>query len=146
LCPLSSVGDLFLQTGRAFQKKNLHGAELCQGDSRQAAVLRGVLMVCAGVLAKAGVVGQQAVQAVQAIFRTTWRASGLVECINSVLRMQQARHRKMSQSLLDLKRLYWNCHRFRSGRRRGTTPYERLGVPWPDGLRGWQKALGSEQH
>jgi hypothetical protein len=51
--------------------------------------------------------------------------------------MQQARHRKMSQSLLDLKRLYWNCHTFRSGRRRGTTPYQRLGVPWPEGLRWW---------
>jgi hypothetical protein len=111
--------------------------ELCQGDTAQAAALRGVLLVCAVVLAKAGAVGQQAVQGVQAIFRTTWRASSLVECINSVLRMQQARHRKMSQGLLDLKRLYWNGHRFRSGRRKGTTPYERLGVPWPPGLRWW---------
>jgi len=112
--------------------------ELCQGDSTQAAALRGVLLVCAVVLAKAGAVGQQAVQGVQAIFRNTWRASSLVECINSVLRMQQARHRKMSQGLLDLKRLYWNGHRFRSGRRKGTTPYERLGVPWPPGLRWWE--------
>jgi hypothetical protein len=111
--------------------------ELLQGDSPQAAAWRGVLLVCAVVLAKAGAVGQQAVQGVQAIFRNTWRASSLVECINSVLRMQQARHRKMSQSLLDLKRLYWNCHTFRSGRRRGTTPYKRLGVPWPEGLRWW---------
>jgi hypothetical protein len=111
--------------------------QLCQGETSQAAALRGVVLVCAVVLAKAGAVGQQAVQGVQAIFRTTWRASSLVECINSVLRMQQARHRKMSQGLLDLKRLYWNSHRFRSGRRRGTTPYERLGVPWPPGLRWW---------
>jgi hypothetical protein len=51
-----------------------------------------------------------------------WRASSLVECINSVLGMQQARHRKMSQGLLDLKRLSGNCHTFRSGRRRGRTP------------------------
>jgi hypothetical protein len=114
--------------------------ELCQGESSQAAALRGVLLVCAVVLAKAGAVGQQALQGVQAIFRNTWRASSLVECINSVLRMQQARHRKMSQSLLDLKRLYWNSHRFRSGRRKGTTPYERLGVPWPPGL-GWWDVL-----
>jgi hypothetical protein len=112
--------------------------ELCQGESAQAAALRGVLLVCAVVLAKAGAVGQQAVDGVRAIFRNTWRASSLVECINSVLRMQQARHRKMSQGLLDLKRLYWNCHRFRSGRRKGTTPYERLGVPWPPGLRWWE--------
>jgi hypothetical protein len=111
--------------------------ELFQGDTTQAAALRGVLLVCAVVLAKAGPVGQQAIQGVQAIFRNTWRASSLVECINSVLRMQQARHRKMSQGLLDLKRLYWNCHRFRNGRRRGTTPYERLGVPWPPGLHWW---------
>jgi hypothetical protein len=111
--------------------------ELSQGETAQAAAVRGLLLVYAVVLAKAGAVGEQAVQDVQAIFRNTWRASSLVECINSVLRMQQARHRKMSQSLLDLKRLYWNSHRFRSGRRKGTTPYERLGVPWPPGLRWW---------
>jgi hypothetical protein len=111
--------------------------ELVQGDSPQPAAGRGVLLVCAVVLAKAGAVGRQAVQGVQAIFRNTWRASSLGECINSVLRMQQARHRKMSQGLLDLKRLYWNCHTFRTGRRRDTTPYERLGVPWPEGLRWW---------
>jgi hypothetical protein len=112
--------------------------ELCPGTTAQAAALRGVLVVCAVVLAKAGAMGQQAVQGVQAIFRNTWRASSLVECINSVLRMQQSRHRKMSQGLLDLKRLYWNGHRFRPGRRKGTTPYERLGVPWPPGLRWWE--------
>ncbi len=111
--------------------------ELLQGHSPQAAALRGVLLVCAVVLAMAGDAGQQAVQSVQAIFRNTWRASSLVECINSVLRMQQARHRKMSQGLLDLKRLYWNCHTFRTGRRRGTSPYQRLGVPWPERLRWW---------
>jgi hypothetical protein len=111
--------------------------EVLQGDSPQAATLRGVLLVCAVILAKAGAVGQQAVHGVQAIFRNTWRASSLVECINSVLRMQQARHRKMSQGLLDLKRLYWNSHTFRTGRRRGKTPYGMLGVPWPEGLRWW---------
>ena len=111
--------------------------ELLQGENPQAAALRGVLLMCAVVLAKAGAAGQQAVEAVQKIFRNTWRASSLVECINSVLRMQQARHRKMSQGLLDLKRLYWNCHEFRTGRRRGTSPYQRLGVPWPERLRWW---------
>jgi hypothetical protein len=111
--------------------------ELLQGNTPEAAALRGVLLVCAVVLAKAGDVGQQAVQGVQGIFRNTWRASSLVECINSVLRMQQARHRNLSQSLLDLKRLYWNCHTFRTGRRRDQTPYGLLGVPWPEGLRWW---------
>jgi hypothetical protein len=111
--------------------------ELWRGNGERAAALRGVLLICAVVLAKAGDVGERAVQGVQAIFRNTWRASSLVECINSVLRMQQARHRKISQDLLDLKRLYWNCHTFRTGRRRGTTPYGRLGVPWPEGCRWW---------
>ena len=111
--------------------------ELLQGESTQAAALRGVLLLCAVVLGKAGEMGQQASTAVRDILRKAYRASSLVECINSVLRMQQARHRKMTQSLLDLKRLYWNCHTFRTGRRRNSTPYERLGVPWPEGLRWW---------
>jgi hypothetical protein len=111
--------------------------ELLQGDSTQAAALRGVLLVCAVLLAKAGAVGQEAAASVRAIFRTAWRASSLVECVNSALRMQQTRHRKMTQGLLDLKRLYWNTHQFRTGRRRHTTPYERLGIPWPEGLRWW---------
>jgi hypothetical protein len=111
--------------------------ELLQGESAQAAARRGVLLLCAVVLSKAGEVGQQAAMAVGDILRRAQRASSLVECINGVLRMQQARHRKMTQGLLDLKRLYWNCHSFRSGRRRGSTPYERLGVPWPEGLRWW---------
>jgi hypothetical protein len=111
--------------------------ELLQGESTQAAARRGVLLLCAVVLSQAGEVGQQATTAVRDVLRRAYRASSLVECINSVLRMQQARHRKMTQGLLDLKRLYWNCHTFRTGRRRGTTPYERLGVPWPGGLRWW---------
>ena len=86
---------------------------------------------------KAGELGQQAATAVRDVLRRAYRASSLVECIDSVLRMQQARHRKMTQGLLDLKRLYWNCHTFRTGRRRGTTPYQRLGLPWPEGLRWW---------
>jgi hypothetical protein len=112
-------------------------SELLQGESSQAAALRGVLLLCAVVLGKAGALGEQASTAVRDILRRAYRASSLVECINSVLRMQQARHRKMTQGLLDLKRLYWNCHTFRTGRRRNTTPYERLGVPWPEGLRWW---------
>ena len=38
----------------------------------------------------------------------------------------------MSQGQLDLKRLYWNLlRRFRTGRRRGETPYGLLGVSLP---------------
>jgi hypothetical protein len=69
---------------------------------------------------------------VRAVLRGVWRASSLVECVNSVARMQQARHRKMTQGLLDLKRLYWNLRRFRTGRRKDQTPYGLLGVKLPD--------------
>lgn len=112
--------------------------ELLRGETPSAAALRGVMLMCAVVLAKAEEVGQQATTSVREIFRRAYRASSLVECINSVLRMQQAQHRKMSQGLLDLKRLYWNCHTFRTGHRRNTTPYERLGVHLPDGIPWWE--------
>ena len=59
------------------------------------------------------------------------RASSAVECMNSVLRMQQGRQRRMSQGMLDLKRLYWNCRRFRSGKRKDRCPYELLGLQLP---------------
>jgi hypothetical protein len=68
---------------------------------------------------------------VNAVLRGVWRASSLVECVNSVARMQQARHRKMTQGLLDLKRLYWNLRRFRVGRRKDQTPYGLLGLDLP---------------
>ena len=63
--------------------------------------------------------------------RRCWRASSLLECINSVVRMQQARHRKLTAGLIDLKRVYWTCRRFRTGRRKNRSPYELLGVPLP---------------
>jgi hypothetical protein len=99
----------------------------------ESSAMRGVRLM----LSKSGEVGQEAARAVHGILRRAYRASSLVECINSVLRMHQAQHRQITQSLLDLKHLYWNCHRFQSGRRRGTTPYERLGIPWPEDLRWW---------
>ena len=111
--------------------------EALQGEGPQASALRGVMLMCAVVLGKTGEVGQQTVAAIKDVFRRAYRASSLIECINSVLRMHQAGHRQMTQGLLDLKRLYWNCHRFSSGRRRKTTPYERLGLLLPEGLRWW---------
>jgi hypothetical protein len=68
---------------------------------------------------------------VRDVLRGVWRASSLVECVNSVARMQQARHRKMTQGLLDLKRLYWNLHGFRRGHRKDQTPYGLLGLNLP---------------
>lgn len=74
---------------------------------------------------------QAAYDRVSAVLRTTVRASSAVEGINSVLRMQQGRHRKMTQGLLDLKRLYWNCRKLTTGKRHGRCPYELLAAPLP---------------
>lgn len=74
---------------------------------------------------------QQSYQRVSEVLRTTVRASSCVECVNSVLRMQQSRHRHLSQGMLDLKRLYWNTRAFRAGKRQGQCPYQLLGVSWP---------------
>jgi hypothetical protein len=68
---------------------------------------------------------------VRAVLRDTTRASSAVECMNSVLRMQQSRHRRMTQPMLDLKRLYWNWHRFGSGPRKDVEPYRGLGLELP---------------
>jgi hypothetical protein len=59
------------------------------------------------------------------------RASSVVECMNSVVRMPQARHRSLTQPLLDWKRLYWNCRDFAEGKRRGHCPYAHLGLRLP---------------
>jgi hypothetical protein len=66
---------------------------------------------------------------VSAVLGGTVRASSAVECMNSVLRMQQSTHKRMTQPMLDLKRLYWNCHRLKAGKRKAACPYEHLGLP-----------------
>jgi len=63
--------------------------------------------------------------------RQAVRASSAVEGVNSVVRMQQGRHRHVSQGMLDLKRLYWNCRVFREGKRKRRSPYELLGLKLP---------------
>jgi len=102
-----------------------------QGDRPSAAALRGVLLATHLVLAMSGAAGAAAVAQVQQVLGQVWRASSLVECLNSVARMQQSRHRRMTTGLLDLKRLYWNCRTFRTGRRRKQTPYGLLGMNLP---------------
>jgi hypothetical protein len=104
---------------------------LLQGATPQAAALRGVVVVRAAQLAKADANWPAKAEQLGQVLRQTLRASSLVEGINSVARMQQARHRKMTQGLLDLKRLYWNLRPFRTGRRRRQTPYEKLGLQVP---------------
>jgi hypothetical protein len=74
---------------------------------------------------------EESYRRIAAVLRHTVRASSAVECMNSVLRMHQGRHRTVTQPMLDLKRLYWNCRPFKSGKRRGRCPYELLGLRLP---------------
>jgi hypothetical protein len=111
---------------------------LVQGEGQRQAVMRGLLLVWGVMIAQAGEAGQRAVVAMRQALRCVGRASSCVEGLNSVVRMQQGRHRKMTQELLDLKRLYWNLRKFRTGRRKKTSPYERLGLPLPPELCWWQ--------
>jgi hypothetical protein len=115
------------------QPEGLQGAEV------SAAALRGVLLAAGLVLSLSGAAGAQALALVRGTLRGVWRASSLVECLNSVARMQQGRHRKMTQGLLDLKRLYWNCRAFRTGHRRRKSPYELQGLALP--TRDWWELL-----
>jgi hypothetical protein len=105
--------------------------ERLREESVRGAALRGVCLAAGLVLSLSGEAGVQALALVRSALQGVWRASSLVECLNSVARMQQGRHRKMTPGLLDLKRLYWNCRRFRTGHRRGKSPYElqRLRLP-----------------
>jgi hypothetical protein len=69
---------------------------------------------------------------VRAVLRGVWRASSLVERVNSVAWMQPARHRKMTQGLPDPMRRYWNPRWFRAGRRKDQTPCGLLGLVLPE--------------
>jgi hypothetical protein len=108
-----------------------HRPEGLAGAGPSAAALRGVLLATSLVLALLGDEGREAVAQVRDVLRQAWRASSLVECLNSVARMQQSRHRRMTAGLLALKRLYWNCRAFGTGRRRKQTPYGLLGLVLP---------------
>jgi hypothetical protein len=70
-------------------------------------------------------------EAVARVLSGVTRASSAVECLNGVLRMQQARHKRMTQGMLDLKRLFWNTRPQDSGPRKGACPYEHLGLRLP---------------
>jgi hypothetical protein len=74
---------------------------------------------------------QAAYARVASVLEDTFRASGAVACLNSVLRMHPSRHRRMTQPMLDLKRLDWNTRPSRSGPRKDVCPYRRLGLSLP---------------
>jgi hypothetical protein len=99
---------------------------------RRSAATRAWALARTAQLTKACPDREEQAARVRAVPRGVWRASSLVECVKSVARMQQARHRKMTQGLLDLKRLNWDLRRFRTGPRRGGTPYGLLGLKVPE--------------
>ena len=74
---------------------------------------------------------QASYRRVAEVLANVLRASSVVECMNSVLRMHQARHRTVSQAMLDLKRLFWNCREFVEGKRKDECPYGLLGLKLP---------------
>ncbi len=107
--------------------------EIQQGTTRAAAAARGMWLVLNVALARAQEAGTRALGMVRKVLDGAWRASSLVEGVNSVVRMHQRRQKRMTQGLLDLQRLYWNMHVFRAGKRKGTSPYRRLGLALPEG-------------
>lgn len=107
------------------------------GEGAGPAAARAMVLVASVVLSLAGAEGSAALASVRAVLAGVWRASSSVEGLNSVLRMQQSRHRRLTQGLLDLKRLYWNSHEFRTGKRKGQSPYGCLGVLLPE-LSWWE--------
>ena len=105
------------------------------GDTSAAAAARGVLLVASVTLALAQEAGERALALVREVLDGAWRSSSLVEGVNSVVRMHQRRQKRLTQSLLDMQRLYWNMRVFRAGKRKGSSPYGRLGLILPEG--GW---------
>ena len=83
------------------------------------------------VRAKLGQDWKEAYRRVSQVLARVVRASSWVECVNRVVRMHQSRHRNLTQELLDLKRLFWNCRGFLEGKRKGHCPYELLGLLLP---------------
>jgi hypothetical protein len=113
--------------------------EARRGDTLAAAAARGALVVASVTLALAQGAGEQALTLVRGVLEGAWRSSSLVEGVNSVVRMHQRRQKRLTQGLLDLQRLSWNVHEFRAGKRKGASPYGRLGLVLPKG--GWWALL-----
>jgi hypothetical protein len=103
-----------------------------RGDERACGPQADLVESLAGLIAlQLGAGWQVAYRRVARVLGRVLRASSAVECVHSVVRMHQGRHRNLSQELLDLKRLFWNCRSFVSGKRKGRCPYEHLGLKLP---------------
>lgn len=100
-----------------------------QGETRVR--LHSVVVMQQGVCQRLCAQWEPAYERVTAILTGVVRASSAVECVNAVMRMHQGRHRYVSQGMLDLKRVYWNCRSFQEGKRKGHCPYALLGLTLP---------------
>ena len=113
----------------------VEGAKRCpeasNGTGPSAQACGAVVLVAAVMLALAKDSGAKTLALVRTVLRRGWRASSAVEGLNSIVRMHQGRHRRLTQGLLDLKRLNWNCRPFRTGKRNKQTPYGLLGLKLP---------------
>ena len=74
------------------------------------------------------------------------RSSSLVEALNSRLRVLQMAHRNVPDSRLSLMALAWNLTARAEGRRRGPSPYARLGIDFADDRRAWYEVLLEEMN
>jgi len=99
-------------------------------DANRAAQEMGEVLVEV-VKARLGKTWKESYRQVSRVLSRVLRASSAVECVNSVVRMHQARHRNLTQGMLDLKRLYFNCRAFLEGKRKKHCPYELLGLNLP---------------
>jgi hypothetical protein len=113
--------------------------EALRGQTPAAGVARALLLVSSVTLSLGGAMGTRALALVREVLDRAWRSSSLVEGVNSVVRMHQRRQKRLTQGLLDIQRLYWNVHPFRAGKRKGSSPYARLGLVLPEG--GWWALL-----
>jgi hypothetical protein len=99
------------------------------GQDRAAEVVGDLLV---GVVkARLGEGWEESYKRVSRVLSGVVRASSAVECVNGVVRMHQSRHKNLGQELLDLKRLFWNCRGFVEGKRKGSCPYQLLGLKLP---------------
>jgi hypothetical protein len=135
-CALTFLDRMHRQLAQAEPNESLRAElvrlwRLRRARGSQHALARPAHVVQAVVCEKLDPNWRESYARVAKVLLGTVRASSVVECMNSVIRMHQARHRTLTTPLLDLKRIWWNTRPFRDGRRRKHSPYELLGLRLP---------------
>jgi hypothetical protein len=69
------------------------------------------------------------------------RSSSCVESLNSRLRVMQMVHRNVSDEMLALLAFQWNVSPRKRGHRKGSSPYDLLGVNWGRSDKPWYEVL-----